>query len=94
MVTAAVLEQKAGEGGGDQAVLIPLGVGPKKVAHALEQHFRDLGLEADAAAPSGGAVMGEIHWVRHGSRLAVPVRHRASYGVKGHPAAPTPVARR
>ena len=46
-ITAAVLEQEAGQRRAHELVLIPLRVGLQEALHAAEQGFGDFGFQAD-----------------------------------------------
>jgi hypothetical protein len=72
-VFTAVLEQKTGECGCDQPVLVPMGVFFDELAHSVEQHFRYLSFEADRSMRSVNGF--RCHQLGRNKDLDDPVRH-------------------
>jgi len=65
-----VLEQEPRQGGGDQAVLVPVGPGLDKGPHAIEQGLGDFRLEADVLGRAGRQGQGIGGWQRSAVVLA------------------------
>jgi hypothetical protein len=68
-VLTTVLKKKAGQGGSDHAVLIPLGMVVQETAHAMEQHLGHLGLQGHAGGGAPGIAEASGGEIGAGRRL-------------------------